>query len=107
MPLREHSGLLDQHIYETVRWLVIFLIIEFIDELVFGVTDAAWPLIRTDLGLNYAQIGLALSLPGIIASFIEPFLGILGDVWRRRVIILGGGFFFVISLFLTAASPSF
>jgi FSR family fosmidomycin resistance protein-like MFS transporter len=85
----------------------IFLVIEFIDELVFGVTDAAWPLIRTDLGLNYAQIGLALSLPGIIASFIEPFLGILGDVWRRRVLILWGGFFFVISLFFTAASHSF
>jgi MFS transporter, FSR family, fosmidomycin resistance protein len=86
---------------------MIFLIIEFIDELVFGVTDAAWPLIRTDLGLNYIQIGLALSLPGIIASFIEPFLGILGDVWKRRVLILGGGLFFVLSLFLTAASRNF
>ncbi len=32
--------------------------------MVFGVTGAAWPLIRTDLGLNYVQIGLALSLPG-------------------------------------------
>lgn len=85
----------------------IFLLIEFIDELVFGVTDAAWPLIRTDLGLDYIQIGLLLSLPGIIASFIEPFLGILGDVWKRRVLILGGGIFFVASLFLTALSHSY
>ena len=86
---------------------MIFLIIEFIDELVFGVTDAAWPLIRTDLGLNYVQIGLALSLPGMISSFIEPFLGILGDVWKRRVLILGGGLFFVISLIITAVSHSY
>jgi FSR family fosmidomycin resistance protein-like MFS transporter len=86
---------------------MIFLIIEFIDELVFGVTDAAWPLIRTDLGLNYIQIGLALSLPGIIASFIEPFLGILGDVWKRRVLILSGGLFFVASLFITAISHNY
>jgi FSR family fosmidomycin resistance protein-like MFS transporter len=86
---------------------MIFLIIEFIDELVFGVTDAAWPLIRTDLGLNYIQIGLAMSLPGIIASFIEPFLGILGDVWKRRVLILGGGLFFVTSILLTAFSHSY
>lgn len=86
---------------------MIFLIIEFIDELIFGVTDAAWPLIRTDLGLNYIQIGLALSLPGVIASFIEPFLGILGDVWKRRILILGGGLFFALSLFLTAASHSY
>jgi FSR family fosmidomycin resistance protein-like MFS transporter len=86
---------------------MIFLIIEFIDELVFGVTHAAWPLIRTDLGLTYVQIGLALSLPGIISSIIEPFLGILGDVWKRRVLILGGGAFFVFSLFLTASSRSY
>jgi len=85
----------------------IFLLIEFLDELIFGVTDAAWPLIRTDLHLNYIQIGLALSLPGIIGNIIEPFLGILGDVWKRRVLILGGGVFFALACFLTAVSHSF
>jgi FSR family fosmidomycin resistance protein-like MFS transporter len=86
---------------------LIFLLIEFLDELVFGVTDAAWPLIRTDLHLNYIQIGLALSLPGIIGNMIEPFLGILGDVWKRRVLILGGGICFAIACFLTALSHNF
>lgn len=85
----------------------IFLLIEFIDELVFGLTDAAWPLIRQDLGLNYVQIGLALSLPGMLANFIEPFIGVLGDVWKRRILILGGGVCFVVSLLLTAASRSY
>jgi len=85
----------------------IFLLIEFVDELVFGVTDAAWPLIRTDLHLNYVQIGLALSLPGILGNIVEPFLGILGDVWKRRVIILGGGIFFALACFLTAVSHNF
>ena len=69
----------------------IFLLIEFVDELVFGVGETAWPLFRNDLSLSYAQIGLLLSLPGILAAFIEPFLGILGDVWKRRLLILGGG----------------
>jgi len=86
---------------------IIFLVIEFIDELVFGVADAAWPLIRTDLGLTYVQIGLALSLPGLLSNFIEPFLFILGDVWRRRTIILLGGILFIVSLFLMAVSQSF
>ena len=86
---------------------LILLVIEFVDELVFGVTDAAWPLIRTDLGLTYAQIGLALSLPGFIANFIEPLLFILGDVWRRRTLILLGGVLFAVSLILTAVSRSF
>ncbi len=83
------------------------MLIEFLDELIFGVTDAAWPLIRTDLHLNYVQIGLALSLPGIIGNTIEPFLGILGDIWKRRVLILGGGVFFALACFLTAVSHNF
>ncbi len=87
--------------------ITLFLLIEFLDELTFGVTDAAWPFIRSDLALNYVQIGLALSLPGIIANCIEPFLGILGDVWRRRVLILGGGIFFALACLLTAVSHNF
>ena len=85
----------------------IYLLIEFIDELVFGVGEAAWPFIRNDLHLNYAQIGLALSLPGFIANFIEPFLFAIGDVWKRRAVILAGGVFFTISLFLTGMSYTF
>jgi FSR family fosmidomycin resistance protein-like MFS transporter len=85
----------------------IYLLIEFVDELVFGVGETAWPLFRNDLSLSYVEIGLLLSLPGIIAAFIEPFLGILGDVWKRRLLILGGGALFTLSLALTAASLSF
>lgn len=86
---------------------MIYLIIEFLDELVFGVSEAAWPFIRNDLHLNYIQIGLALSLPGFLANFIEPFIFIVGDVWKRRIIILVGGIFFTLSLFLTGISTSF
>jgi FSR family fosmidomycin resistance protein-like MFS transporter len=86
---------------------MIYLLIEFLDELVFGVGETAWPLIRDDLHLTYSQIGLLLSLPGIIAAFIEPFIGILGDVWRRRLLILIGGMLFTVSLFLTSVSFSF
>ncbi len=86
---------------------MIYLLIEFLDELVFGVGETAWPLIRDDLHLSYTQIGLLLSVPGLIAALIEPFLGILGDVWKRRVLIIGGGIFFSISLALTAISNSF
>jgi len=86
---------------------LIYLLTEFLDELIFGLGETAWPLLRDDLHLTYTQIGLLVSLPGIIAAFIEPFLGILGDVWKRRTLILGGGIFFTISLALTALSHSF
>ena len=86
---------------------MIYLLIEFLDELVFGVGEIALPFIRNDLDLSYTQIGLLLSLPGIIAAFIEPFIGILGDVWKRRVLIITGGVLFTLSLFMTSASYSF
>jgi len=74
---------------------------------VFGVREAAWPLIRDDLVLNYTQVGILLGVPNVVSSVIEPFLGILGDVWRRRVLILGGGIFYGIALLLTAFSGQF
>jgi MFS transporter, FSR family, fosmidomycin resistance protein len=86
---------------------VIYLLIELLDELVFGVGEIAWPLIRDDLHLTYTQIGILLSLPGLIAAFIEPFIGILGDMWRRRALIIAGGILFTVSLFLTSLSHSF
>ena len=86
---------------------LIFLLIEFIDELVYGVTDAAWPFIQTELHLNYTQIGMLLTVPGIFSTIVEPFLGILGDVWKRRLLILGGGICFVLALLLTSMSVSF
>ena len=85
----------------------IYLVIEFLDELVFGVGEVALPMMRDDLALTYTQIGLLLSLPGIIAAFIEPFIGILGDVWKRRVLIVTGGILFTVSLFMTSTSHSF
>ncbi|MCX9078761.1 MAG: MFS transporter, partial [Candidatus Methanoperedens sp.] len=88
-------------------FVLTLLAIEFLDEFVFGTREAAWPLIRDDLGLTYAQIGLLLGVPGIIASLIEPTLGILGDVWKRRILILGGGVMFALSCLFTAVSQSF
>ncbi len=85
----------------------IYLLIEFLDELIYGIGEAAWPLIRNDLHLNYVQIGVALSLPGFLANLIEPFLFAIADTWKRRVVILAGGIFFTISLALTGISTSF
>lgn len=87
--------------------LVTFLAIEFIDELVDGVGSAAWPLVRSDLDLTYIQVGLLLSVPGIFASFVEPVIGILGDVGYRRLLVLGGGVVFAASLGLVSASQGF
>jgi len=91
-----------------LRWFVVgMLLIEFLDELVFGAREAAWPLIRNDLNLSYVQIGLLLGVPSIVSSIVEPFFGVLGDAGKRRSIVLGGGLFFSLALLLTGVSQSF
>jgi FSR family fosmidomycin resistance protein-like MFS transporter len=104
MPSGMHRG---RYLRRAAVFTLTLLAIEFLDEFVFGAREAAWPLIRTDLGLSYAQVGLLLGLPSLVSSLVEPFLGILGDIWRRRVLILGGGVVFALALLLTALSQDF
>ncbi len=88
-------------------FVVVLLLIELLDELVFGVQGAVFPLIRDALSLDYIQLGILLSVPGVIASFIEPFLGILGDTRHRKTIILLGGVIFGIQLIAIILSQQF
>ena len=88
-------------------FVMLALGIEFLDELVDGVTGAAWPLIRTDLNLSYVQIGWLLSLPALIANVIEPLLALLADTGRRRALIVGGGVAYAAALALMALSGTF
>lgn len=87
--------------------MLTILCIELLDEIVDGVGSAAWPLIRNDLKLSYLEIGVLLSAPRIIASLIEPALGILADIGRRRVLVLGGGIAFAVALALIGTAHGF
>ncbi len=89
------------------RLIIALLLIEFLDEFIFGIREAAWPYIRTDLNLTYIQIGLILAVPNYASSLLEPIIGILGDIWKRRVLILGGGIVFAGALALVASSQNF
>jgi MFS transporter, FSR family, fosmidomycin resistance protein len=89
------------------RAALTFLAIEFLDELVDGSSQAAWPLIRLDLSLSYTEIGLLLAVPKLVGNLVESPLGLLGDTRHRRAIILAGGVGFVLSLVLVSLSYSF
>jgi FSR family fosmidomycin resistance protein-like MFS transporter len=99
--------LLRRRLRQGALFMGVILLIELFDEIVYGAREAAWPLIRDDLGLNYVQIGLLIGIPGLLASFIEPFIGIYGDMGYRRRLILGGGLSFALSLLLTGLSADF
>ncbi|MEC4814180.1 MAG: MFS transporter [Scytonema sp. PMC 1069.18] len=86
---------------------IIFLVIELLDEMIDGVRGAAWPLIRNDLHLNYAQVGMLLTIPNTISSLVEPILGIWGDIGQRPQLIVGGGVAFAIALLQISLSHNF
>jgi MFS transporter, FSR family, fosmidomycin resistance protein len=107
MPLKGSLQGKSKAARKMVQLIIIFLVIELLDELVDGVRGAAWPLIRHDLHLSYMQVGILLTIPNTIASLIEPILGIWADIGQRRQLILGGGVAFAIALLLISVSQDF
>ena len=92
---------------QSMLLVAIFLCIEFVDEVVDGLSGAAWPLIRDDLSLSYTEIGLLFSIPSIVACVLEPPIGLLGDAWRRFVLIALGGLAFATALVMFAGATDF
>lgn len=95
---------MNKRFFKRHAFVFVLLAIAFFDEFVYGARESAWPLIRDDLGLTYAEIGLLLGLPTFIGNFIDPFVGILADTGQRWRIILIGGLTYGLSLFLLASS---
>lgn len=85
----------------------VLLFIELVDELVGSGMDAAWPLLKLDLGLSYSQIGLCMGLPGLVAALVDPITSVLGDLGRRRLVALVGGLAFAGALLARGQSSSF
>jgi MFS transporter, FSR family, fosmidomycin resistance protein len=84
------------------------LAVELADELFDGTKSAAMPLIRHDLALSYAQIGLLAAVPLIVGSIVELPVGIAsGTGHRRRRFILIGGLAFAGSVLAVGFASSF
>ncbi len=101
------SDALRRHLTRLSGFVLLLLTIELLDEVLFGAREAAWPLIRNDLGLTYIQIGLLTTVPGMIANLVEPAIGILGDTWKRRTLIVGGGILFGLMCIAMGLSQNF
>jgi FSR family fosmidomycin resistance protein-like MFS transporter len=88
--------------------LLAALAVEFADELFDGTKSAALPLIRHDLALTYAQIGLLGAVPLLVGSLLElPFGVISGTGARRQRFILAGGGVFVAAVLAAGLASSF
>lgn len=88
--------------------LLVALAVELSDELFDGTKSAAMPLIRHDLSLSYAQIGLLAAIPLIVGGILELPVGIVsGTGARRRRFILIGGLAFCGSVLAAGLAGSF
>jgi FSR family fosmidomycin resistance protein-like MFS transporter len=96
-----------RYMQSALRVTSLFLLIEFFDELNYGVQSTVLPAVRADLGLDYAQIGALLGVSGVLGTLVEPALLLLGDTRWRRSLMLGGGIAIGASLFLLAGTQTF
>ncbi|HWQ84421.1 MAG TPA: MFS transporter, partial [Anaerolineales bacterium] len=94
-------------LHSVISVTLVFLLIEFFDELNFGIEGAALPVIRDDFGLTYTQIGLLFGAPHLISTLIEPVLMLLGDTRLRKSLIIAGGLMITLALLLIAFGHSF
>jgi len=90
-----------------VLFVIALLAVELLDELIYGVQGGALPLIRDDLRLTYTQIGLLLTLPYFLSSILDPLIGLLGDMWRRKVLIVGGAAMTLLAMLLIGLGHTF
>ncbi|RPI84638.1 MAG: MFS transporter, partial [Chloroflexi bacterium] len=91
----------------TISLASLFLLIEFVDEFVYGVGGAVMPSLRDEFSLTYTQVGIFLAVPYIINTFLEPAIMLLGDTRYRKLLVVAGGFLFAAAAALFGAAWSF
>jgi FSR family fosmidomycin resistance protein-like MFS transporter len=96
-----------QHSGRRPAGILTFLLIEYLDELAFTIIAVAMPFLRDELGLDYAQVGLLLGGPAVLAAVIEPPLLLLGDTPLRVRIMRAGGLLLGLAFLLIAGARSF
>lgn len=79
----------------------------FIDELVSSVPVLALPLMRTDLGLSYTQVGWLFSIAGLAAMVVEPGINAVSDQWPKRGLILGSLLGLAAGMMLAGSSTTY
>ncbi len=93
--------------YRALLFVAVLYGVELLDELIYGLQGAILPYLKIDLALNYTEIGLLLTIPGLVGIVGEPFIGLLADTRHRRALVIGGIVATALGLFLVGAGQSF
>lgn len=88
-------------------FVLVMLVIEYLDEFSYSALEAARPLIRDAFTLNYVQLSLITTVPILVAIVVEPIAGLYADTGKRRALIVGGGLLFGLGLIVQGLASSF
>ena len=94
-------------VWRLTIFVLVMLVIEFLDEFAFSASEAAWPLIRDTFDLTYVQIGLLTTIPTLISIGLEPVIGLFADTNKRRLIMVMGGLVLGGGFILHGLAPSY
>ncbi|MGN9839159.1 MFS transporter [Nonomuraea sp. H19] len=84
-----------------------YLLVSFLTWLPLGLMMASMVLLMTERGLSVAQVGLAMTVFGIVTVGLELPTGGLADVVGRRVVLAAAAAFLVAGLALMSMSTTF
>lgn len=79
----------------------------FINDLLQAVIPAVYPMLKDQFELNFTQIGLITLTYQIIASILQPFIGMYTDKKSKPFSLVIGMSFTLIGLFLVSIASSF
>ena len=86
--------MLYQHLVARFRQTsllrLVLLQMGLLDELITGFPIVGLPLLRDQLGLTYAQVGLLFSAGALSSMILEPVMNLISDRSSKRWWILGG-----------------
>ncbi len=93
--------------WRMTYFVLMMLVVEFMDEFFFSAFEAARPLIRDAFSLSYVELGLMTTIPVLAAIVIEPIIGLFADTDKRRLLMIGGGVAYGIGLIIQGLAPTF
>lgn len=93
--------------WRITYFVLVMLVVEFLDEFAYSALEAARPLIRDAFTLTYVQVGMITSVPVLVAIFIEPLVGLFANTSKRRLLVVAGALLFGLGLIVQGLSHSF
>lgn len=87
--------------------LILVCIAHFLNDLIQSVIPSAMPLIKANLGLTFAEVGLLTLAIQITSSIMQPVVGMIVDKKRHPAALSIGMIFTMIGVFLLSRSAGF